>query len=177
VKVAMRGAGIAALTVLALLAVGAQAANEGRKVIAPQTKDNPLRELISGYYYNGLELRSLQDDDFDNPGYLWATQGEKLWNQPEGALKKSCASCHSTESMRGKAATYPKYFEPAMRVVTLEQRINICREEKMNATPLQQDSEASLAMTTFVRLQSRHMPTNVSIEGAATQAFALGKRI
>jgi sulfur-oxidizing protein SoxA len=177
VKTAMRGAGIAAFVLAGWLTVGAQAANEGRKAIPPQSKDNPLHELISGYYYNGLALRSLQDDDFDNPGYVWATQGEKLWNQPDGAAKKSCASCHSTEAMRGKSASYPKYYEPAKRVVTLEQRINICREDKMNATQLAYESDALLSVTTYIRLQSRHLPVNVSIDGAAAQAFALGKRI
>lgn len=177
---AMRGAGIAAVLALwALVSSGAEAANDGRKSILPQTKDNPLRELISGYYFNALPLRSLQDDDFDNPGFVWVTQGEKLWSQPDGAAKKSCSSCHSTggESMRGKAATYPKYYEPGNRVVTLEQRINICREENMQANAWEPDSDALLAVTTYVRLQSRQLPTAVSIDGPAAQTFALGKQI
>lgn len=174
----MRGAGIAGvLLVLGLLVAGANAANEGRKTIQPQSKDNPLRELISGYYFNGLDLRSLQDDDFDNPGYAAVTQGEKLWSQPDGPLKKSCASCHSSESMRGKGASYPKYYAPASRVITLENRINVCREEKMNTTPWPHESESLLAMTTFVRLQSRQISTNVAVDGSASQTFALGKRI
>lgn len=173
----MRRAGIAAILLCGLFALGAQAAGEDRKTIAPQTRDNPLRELISGYYYNELALRSLQDDDFDNPGYAWATQGEKLWSQPDGETKKSCSSCHSIESMRGKAATYPKYYDEAKRVLTIEQRINMCRDEQMKATPWVYGSDPLLAMTTYVRLQSRQLPINVSIDSQAAQAFALGKYI
>lgn len=143
----------------------------------PQSRDNPLRELISGYNFNAIALRSLQDDDFDNPGFVWASQGEKLWNQAEGILGKSCASCHLGDAMRGKAATYPRFVESAGKVVSLEQRINMCRDEKMRATPWPHESDSLLAMTAFIRLQSRQLPNNVAIDGRAAQTFALGKRL
>jgi L-cysteine S-thiosulfotransferase len=181
VTVKMRRAGAPAiLTASLLLAVHSVAgAAEQRKSIQPADKDNPLRELISGYHFNPLSLRSLQDDDFDNPGFVWSTQGEKLWSTVEGPQKKACASCHNVanESMRGKAGSYPKYYEPAKKVVNLEQRINICREEQMKVAPWPYESDALLAMTSFVRLQSRRAPTRVRVDGPAAQTFALGKRL
>ena len=180
-NVRVRRAGIAAILLSSILLAFAavEGAAQQRKSVPPLDKDNPLRELISGYHFNPLALRSLQDDDFDNPGFVWSAQGEKLWNQVDGTQRKSCASCHNSanESMRGKAGSYPKYYEPAKKVINLEQRINICREEQMKAAPWAYESDALLAMTAFVRLQSRRTPTNVKIDGPAAQAFALGKKM
>ncbi len=52
-----------------------------RKSIPPKDADNPLGNLISGYYFSSLETRALQDDDFDNPGFRWVQSGERLWGE------------------------------------------------------------------------------------------------
>src|SRR5262249_61478553 len=55
------------------------------------------------------ETRALQDDDNENPGFLWVQIGEDMWTKAEGAAGKSCASCHrAAASMRGVGAAYPK---------------------------------------------------------------------
>jgi sulfur-oxidizing protein SoxA len=126
-----------------------------------------------------LKLRALQDDDFDNPGFTWVTQGEKLWSQVEGGAQKSCASCHQSapQTMRGIGAGYPKFQEAAKAVVNLEQRINICRQDKMKATPWPYGSDAMLAMTGYLRLQSRGLPIDVQSDGSAKEAFEIGKSL
>lgn len=162
---------------LVCLTAGAEA--QPRKSYPPRNDNNPLHELISGYHFNDLALRSLQDDDFDNPAFAWVTQGEKLWTQIEGTQRKSCASCHpgGSEAMRGKAATYPKFYSDVKRVISLEQRINLCRENKMGAVPWPYTSDALQAMTAYLRLQSRNMPIGVEIDGAAAQTFTRGKSL
>lgn len=167
-------------TVCAFAAVmSAAPAAEDRKSIPPLDKSNPLKELISGYYYSLPKTRAMQDDDFDNPGFLWFDQGEALWQKTEGAEGKSCVSCHqkAAASMRGVAAQYPKYYPPLKRVITLEQRINMCRQEKMKAEPWKHESKDLLGMTIFVRNQSRGMPVNVNIDGPARPVFELGEKI
>jgi sulfur-oxidizing protein SoxA len=179
---AMRAAAIVALVGGLLLAAalrlpGADA--QERKSIPPKDKDNPLTELISGYYFTPLKLQGLQDDDFDNPGFQWVTQGEKLWNQSDGAARKSCSSCHGSamESQRGIGASYPKFQEAAKAVVSLEQRINMCRQEKMKASIWPEGSETLISMSAYLKMQSRELPVDVQVEGPARPVFELGKTL
>ncbi len=79
--------------------------------------------------------------------------------------------------MRGRAAAYPKFDSAAGRVVNLEQRINMCREEKMQASPWAYGSDELLSMTAFLRMQSRGSPVNVQIDGPAKPAFDAGKQL
>jgi sulfur-oxidizing protein SoxA len=179
----MRAAGIIAWAGAALLLAAVTASlgimAQDRKSIPPKDKDNPLTELISGYYFTPLKLRALQDDDFDNPGFTWVTQGEKLWGQIDGAAQKSCNACHGSapESMRGIGASYPKFQEAARAVVNLEQRVNICRQDKMKATPWPYGSDAMMAMTAYIKIQSRNLPVDVQADGPAKEAFDIGKTI
>lgn len=177
----MRIAARACLIALVGLAVGLCAGTmaQERKSISPKDRENPLSKLISGYYFGSLETRALQDDDFDNPGFRWVQQGEALWTKTEGEAQKSCSGCHATanETMRGKAATYPKFDAGAARVVDLEQRINACRQDKMQAAPWPQGSDELLAMTAYLGVQSRGMPLNVAIIGDAKPAFDSGRQL
>lgn len=174
------GCGALAVALVALSLSATSGTAEERKSFPPADKNNPLRELIPGQYFSPLEMRARQDDDFDNTGFVeWMPKGEALWGEVGGAQKKSCASCHNqaSDSMRGKAVTFPKYYEPAGKVVNLKQRINLCRTEKMQAEPWANDSEELLVMTAYVRAQSRRMPMNVRVDGPAAVTFALGKKM
>ncbi len=169
---------LGALILVAALS-GPDTVAQERKSIPPKDKDNPLTELISGYEFSPIKVRAWQDDDFDNLGFGWVAQGEVLWNEVDGGAQKSCASCHlnAAETMRGVGATYPKFQEAAKGVVNLEQRINLCRQDKMKASPWPPGSDALLAMTTYVKLQSRGMPVDVKIDGPAQEAFQLGQKL
>jgi sulfur-oxidizing protein SoxA len=166
-----------AMTVLSL--GGAGAAAQERKSIPPKDRENPLNTLISGYYFSPLETRALQDDDFDNPGFPWVQQGEGLWIKADGRAQKACSSCHGgpSDAMRGKAASYPKFDQGAGRLINFEQRINKCREEKMQASPWAFGSDELLAMTAFLRMQSRGIQVNVRVDGPAKPDFEIGKQL
>ena len=79
--------------------------------------------------------------------------------------------------MKGGGAGYPRYHEPSGRPISLQQRINLCRTEQMQAEPWPWESESLLAMTTYVKHQSRGMPVNVSIDGPAAPFFEAGKEL
>lgn len=130
----------------------------------------------SGYTYLGEESRALQDDAFANPGLLWVERGETLWSEPAGA-GKSCQDCHGDagDSMKGVRARYPVYDQALGRPVSLEQRINQCRVERMQATPWPWESEELLAITAFVGGQSQGMPVDVRIDGPMAPHFERGK--
>lgn len=120
----------------------------------------PLADRKSGYEFMGREIRAMQDDDTTNPAMLWVLDGEALWKRKDGAAAKSCADCHGDgrTSMRGVAARYPAFNASRGRPVDLEQRINICRTDKQNATLLAFESKELLALAAYVGRQSRGMP-------------------
>lgn len=130
----------------------------------------------SGYDDASPATRAMQDDDASNPGFLWVQQGESLWSERAVDTARSCADCHAdaARSMRGVAARYPLFDARLGRPITLEQRINQCRTERQNVAKLSPDSDAMLALTAYVGLQSRGLPIQVSIDGPARSFFAAG---
>src|SRR5215831_14371886 len=131
---------------------------QGHGIKAPG-KAFPLQDIVSGYWFRTKATQAIQDDDFNNPGFFAVEQGEQLWSKPDGAAGKSCANCHqdAAMSMKGVGAAMPKWSEALRKPVNLEQQINICRAERMQATPWKFRSPELTAMTTFVRFQSRGM--------------------
>ena len=134
-------------------------------------------ELRSGYTYAKPETRAMQDDDFVNPAMIWVDEGEALWSKVDGDAGKSCAECHSDASvtMKGLATVYPKYDDKLGKIKNIETQINTCRKERMQAKTWKYDSSQLLAMTVFIRHQSRGMPMNVAVDGMAKPFFAKGK--
>jgi len=126
----------------------------------------PLAERKSSYELMGPDTRAMQDDDAANPGMLWVLDGEALWNRREGAAGKSCADCHGDAgaSMRGVAAHYPAFAAGRASPVNLEQRIDICRAERQQATPLRFESRELLALAAYIGFQSRGMAIEAPAE-------------
>jgi sulfur-oxidizing protein SoxA len=151
---------------------------EGYQSVKPP-EGSPFEELISGYWFRSDETRAMQDDEFENPGLLMVERGAELWNEVDGAAGKSCASCHSdaAETMKGIATDYPKWHERLGKPLNLEQRINLCRTENMQADAWKLEAEPLVAMTTFVRHQSLGMPVKVQIDGPMTPFFEQGKQL
>jgi sulfur-oxidizing protein SoxA len=141
-----------------------------------QQRAIPLDQVKSGSTFLGADLRSLQSDEFANPGMLWIERGEKLWSEPAGKTKQSCASCHKdASSMRGVAARYPRVDPASGKLLNLEGRINACRVDHQGAEPLKYESEELLAITAYVARQSKGMPIGVSIDGPARPHFDAGE--
>jgi len=131
----------------------------------------------SGYEYLEKSTRQMQDDDFANPGFFFVEAGEEAWRKVVGKAGKSCASCHgaAAQSMRGVGARYPAWNKALQKVVNIEHRINRCRTAHMKAPALRYESDTLLALTTWVRHQSRGLPVQVSIKGQASAAFKRGR--
>ena len=139
----------------------------------------PAAERKSGYEFMSRETRAMQDDDTENPGMLWVLDGELLWTHRDGNANKSCADCHGDagSSMKGVAARYPAFDKRVGRPVDLEERINVCRAEQQNATPLPFESREMLALAAFVGRQSRGMPININDDGATKPFIEAGRAI
>ncbi len=131
----------------------------------------------SGYTYAGAQTRAMQDDDFQNPAFLWLERGADIWETAAGETGQACVDCHgdADEGMAGVGARYPVYFEDWGKMMNVEQRINWCRETQMQAEPFAWESEDLLGITAFVKNQSKGMPVNVSIDGPAQPFWEQGK--
>lgn len=166
------------------LAVGCAAWLAIRLAVPAASADEPdgapyrIDERRSGYTYLDPENRQLQRDSFANPGMLWVDRGERLWKR-RGEDGTSCEGCHgdAEASMRGVAARMPRWDAERGRLENLEMQINQCRTERMDREPWEWESERLLAMTTFIAHQSRGMPMDVRVDGAAAPAFERGQRI
>ncbi len=156
----------AALFLIALLGAGAASAGE-----------IPLAERKSGYEFMGRETRAMQDDDTANPAMLSVLDGETLWQRKDGSAAKSCADCHgdARTSMKGVAARYPAFDAGRGRPVDLEERVNICRAEKQQATPLAFESKELLALAAYVGRQSRGMPIDIADEARIKPFLQAGR--
>jgi sulfur-oxidizing protein SoxA len=117
----------------------------------------PQAERRSGYDFMKPDTRAMQDEDTANPGMLWVLEGEAFWKRKPGAANKACADCHddARTSMKGVAARYPAFDKATGRPIDLEQRINSCRTNHQQATPLPFESRELLALTAFVARQSQ----------------------
>ncbi len=135
-------------------------------------------EPRSGYTDASPATRAMQDDDTANPGFLWVQQGEAIWRERTGTAARSCADCHGDPAgMRGVAARYPAYDARLGRPLTLEQRINLSRTVDQGAAAFPPESDALLAINTFIGLQSRGLPVAVTSDGPARPFYEAGRRL
>ena len=113
----------------------------------------------SGFDFMQPSTQALQKDDAQNPAMLWVKDGQALWNKPDGAAAKSCASCHGEIScMRGVATRYPAYSFAQKNVVNLSHQINLCRAEQQRATPWPPEHETLLGLEAAIAKESRELP-------------------
>jgi sulfur-oxidizing protein SoxA len=131
----------------------------------------------SGYTYAKPETRAMQDDEFENPAFLWVDDGEELWETADGAEGKACATCHenAAESMANVGATYPVFAPELGKPINIEQRINQCRTERMGAEPWKWESRELLAMTIYVKNQSHGKPVDVALSDELMPFYEQGK--
>jgi len=91
-------------------------------------------------------------------------KGKALFNDTKlGKTGTSCNSCHpggkssggqvmgmEIPELEGAAATFPKYKNPAKRVITLEQMNNMCIKMIMEGKPLELGSDEAVALAAYV---------------------------
>ncbi|MHA7901089.1 MAG: sulfur oxidation c-type cytochrome SoxA [Henriciella sp.] len=143
-----------------------------RTEIAPETSI-PQNELQSGYAFLTAETQALQDDAFENPGFLWVDRGERLF-QSVTSTEPSCISCHEN-GLDGVAASYPKLDPETGELINLEGRINACRTRHQGLPPLVYESEDLLSLTAYIAHQSNGEPISVDVSGDAARYYELGQ--
>lgn len=179
--------GIAACLALACMAGAAAADEEAELVVEGQPivtkleapEGHPLPVILSGWRFREDETQALQTDDFENPGFLEVDAARELWTRVEGAAGKSCADCHGAveEGMKGVRAAMPKWNETAGEVWSMENHINDCRVNRMQAEAWDWEKNPMVGMTALIGLQSRGLPMQVDVSGAAEEWFKRGEEI
>lgn len=113
----------------------------------------------SGFADMSAATQAMQRDDAANPAWLWVEEGRQRFAD-------DCARCHAAAAMVGTAARHPAWDEAAGRPITLGQRIAACHARGMNdrSSPLRPDSDARIALETFVALQSRGHPIRPPVD-------------
>ncbi len=140
----------------------------------------PLARIIPGEEFLPPAVRAQQADDFDNPAFPSVQEGEAAWSRPDGETGKSCQDCHGAgqqNSVRHAAASYPKYAPAMKQVITLETRINLCRQNALRAPALADGSSELVAMTAYLRWLSKGLPSTVIAGGPDAPVFERGAEL
>ncbi|GAB6053766.1 sulfur oxidation c-type cytochrome SoxA [Magnetospira thiophila] len=167
---------LSVLTGFVLVNASAQAGPFDNIMDDPRVKDHIVGDKRSGYVYSTVETRNMQEDDFENPSFQWVEEAEVNWSKPNGSVGKSCADCHGdVSSFKGLSVTYPIYYEKTKKMAALQHRVSECLTERMGAKNWKWESDQMLGMIALIKLQSRGMPLNVSIDGPAKPFFEKGR--
>ncbi len=144
---------------------------------APAHLEN-LDTIYSGWHFRTDETQALQIDDFDNPAMIFVDQAADLFGTVDGAAGESCASCHDgVESFKGLQASMPKVDAETGKLVVMEDLINKCRTDRMEADSWKWSGGDMQGMVALIGLQSRGMPMNVAIDGDAAPFWEQGKEM
>lgn len=130
----------------------------------------------SGIEFLTPDTQAWQRDSFANPGLLWQEQGEALFAEDQG--EGSCASCHPATGpghLRGAAARYPQVDPTSAKLLNIEGRINLCRSNYQRQPQLAYESQALLALTTYVASLAQGERPAVVVDGPAAPHFQRGR--
>lgn len=145
---------------------------------APDHLSDVFDTIYSGWHYRDDTTRSLQKDDFDNPGMVFADRGLDHWNAASGKNGESCAGCHQgPESMEGLRAVLPRVDSKTGNLMILEDYVNTCVTERMGQEAWGTTSGKMKDMLSLISLQSRGHVVNVAIDGPAAAFWEKGKEI
>ncbi|WP_018232804.1 sulfur oxidation c-type cytochrome SoxA [Thioalkalivibrio thiocyanodenitrificans] len=140
-------------------------------VAVPGRPKEPQRSRRERVFVAGEDL-SVADDYVD--------AGRAAFRRP-GNNGRACASCHAAgeagDDISRAAARFPRFDEAKDAVVTLEDRVNMCRETHMDSPAIEYGSRAMNVLTSYLRHLSRGQKIQVSAEGPAAEAFERGRSL
>jgi sulfur-oxidizing protein SoxA len=145
---------------------------------APAFLDGALGHTIySGWRFRTPETQALETDDFENPAMVLVETAVANWSTVDGAAGKSCESCHGdVAGFKGLAPHMPKVDKDG-KLVVMEDLINKCRTDRMQAKAWSWNSNDLQSMVAYIRNQSRGMPVDVAIDGPAKPFWEKGKEM
>ncbi|MBL8327503.1 MAG: sulfur oxidation c-type cytochrome SoxA [Rubrivivax sp.] len=115
---------------------------------AGQTQTDPRR---SGYHFMSRATQALQDDDAQNPAFLWVAEGRRRF-----ALH--CAGCHAEAGLRDAATRHPAFDAQSGRPLRLEDRVRHCHRQRLMPAGSGPDEDAVLADLSHLAFLARGLP-------------------
>jgi len=139
--------------------------------------------MISGAIFGSFGAEGISEKDWAlyqegiNPGEVFAEEvGGALFEKPMGPQGKSCASCHTKngeveERVATAAAYYPKYDPSCGKIISLEQRIQLCQKKYQGVKPFSLKSKENTALTTYLFYLAAGTPINVDISSPVAKEY------
>ncbi len=117
-----------------------------------------------------------------NPGEVFAEEvGGELFNKPMGPKGKSCASCHSPDddNFINQIGKYPKYQKECNKVVSLQQRIQMCQAKYQGVKPFSLKSKENVALTTYLKYiaSGTKIDVDTSSNPVVKEYYEYGKKV
>jgi sulfur-oxidizing protein SoxA len=104
----------------------------------------------SSYHAMSRATQAMQDDDTQNPSFLWVADGERRFAQ-------DCRRCHTAASLRDVAVRYPVFDATRNRPIGLGEQLRQCHTRPDRAAqPASED--ALLALEAYLARQGRGQP-------------------
>lgn len=128
----------------------------------------PAGGPVSGYAFLTPETRAMQDDEFENPGMMTVSEGERLYHERRPDEEHACADCHGTDGEEldpDHIAAYPVFDPNLGGLVTVQDRISHCWEINLDRFPLAHDDRQLVALETYIRHLARSHPLQVRTDG------------
>lgn len=145
---------------------------------APEHLEGHLSTIYSGWRFRTDETQIMQEDDFDNPAFIFVDQAITEFNTVMGTEGNSCASCHSMSDFEMTRATYPQWDEEHGEVQTVEMQVIECQTERMGMEePYGYDAQAMRNMVALIASEGRGQVVDVAIDGPAQSAWEQGREI
>jgi len=121
----------------------------------------------------------MQDDDFENPGMLSVEHGMELFNVKQDGAGKACSDCHCEDGLKmdtKSIARHPVYSENNAGIITLQERISLCRNN-IGSKPLPANHPELIALETFVRNRAHGETVNIQADGPMAGLLEKGEKI
>jgi len=140
----------------------AQAVSQAVNPTAPQ-------ERRSGYHFMSRSTQALQDDDTQNPAFLWVEEGRRRF-------ENQCTACHRAQDLRDVATRYPALDAASGQPISLPNRIRQCHSQRMATAAPAMDSEELLALESYLAHASRGLPLSAPADPRLAPYLAEGQR-
>jgi len=136
-------------------------------------------EPISGTALLSEEMCDMQEDEFANPGMESVERGHEQFHLIDDS-EMSCAQCHEEDGIKidkKSIAAFPKYSAELKRPITIQDQINICKEERMDNFPYLYDSKVLVDLESYIRHLARGTRINVKTDGPIKPFYEAGKKL
>jgi cytochrome c553 len=126
------------------------------ELVARMTAKNPdwFQKTDSRHLLESLETM-LNDPEILAMRESWektVARGKTLFGDRElGSNGKSCADCHTAESLRKVRGNYPKFDVGLGKMVSLEEHLNHMVVKKLEGQPLQAGDERITALALYIK--------------------------